>query len=440
MTDFVRRILKPREEDFPVRSLVDNDFYKQTMGQYHFQFHRNDVLTFGLFSRNKNIPLMEVIDQGELARALNHVQSLTYSPTHIAYIRGMAMHGKNMFSEDYINYLKTFKLPAWKRETEGMYPLTFTGNAPDVSPWETLALPVVTELYYRSLMRRMTSVQLHILYSRATNKLYEKLQAIKRHPGITIVEFGHRRRHSFLWQRHAIEMGMDILGPQFLGASNILHSMEHGTEPKGTNAHELPQTEAALANDAEERRASQYKVLSQWESIYGENLRVILPDTFGSEQFFKNAPEFLYNWEAVRGDSGDLLNLGKMTIDWYKKGGVNPLKRTYMPSDGMDVVPIIDLHSKLSEHIKMTYAMGTLFTNDFIGCLSDPTDRVPGLSLTWEEAFKPFSLVCKVISVNGKPAVKLSDTIEKSTGPRWWVEKYMHDFDSRSRISQNVVV
>jgi nicotinate phosphoribosyltransferase len=60
-----------------------------------------------------------------------------------------------------------------------------------------------------------------------------------------------------------------------------------------------------------------------------------------------------------------------------------------------------------------------LLTNDFRGC--HPRG---------ESDFDPISLVCKLMTVEGRPAVKLSDNLRKSTGPGEEIERYRRVFGS----------
>ena len=61
----------------------------------------------------------------------------------------------------------------------------------------------------------------------------------------------------------------------------------------------------------------------------------------------------------------------------------------------------------------------------------DP-DGAPGL--------EPISLVCKVISANGRPAVKLSDNPNKATGIASEVERYKKFFGTEDFVKQAVKV
>ena len=45
-------------------------------------------------------------------------------------------------------------------------------------------------------------------------------------------------------------------------------------------------------------------------------------------------------------------------------------------------------------------------------------------------ALEPISLVCKLMTVEGRPAVKLSDNARKATGPQEEIERYRRVFGS----------
>jgi nicotinate phosphoribosyltransferase len=68
-------------------------------------------------------------------------------------------------------------------------------------------------------------------------------------------------------------------------------------------------------------------------------------------------------------------------------------------------------------------------TNDFIGCAPDGSADLD-----------PISIVCKVTSVDGRPAVKLSDNPEKATGTPSEVERYLRVFGNAGRVRSAVLV
>ena len=57
-----------------------------------------------------------------------------------------------------------------------------------------------------------------------------------------------------------------------------------------------------------------------------------------------------------------------------------------------------------------------------------------------EDALRPFSLVCKAVSANGRPTVKLSDNPNKSMGPPEEVERYKRVFGVGAQEPIEVVV
>ena len=59
--------------------------------------------------------------------------------------------------------------------------------------------------------------------------------------------------------------------------------MDNDLEAIGTNAHELPMVLAALAPNEEALKAAPYQVLQDWQSYYGGNLLIVLPDAFGTD-------------------------------------------------------------------------------------------------------------------------------------------------------------
>ena len=56
-----------------------------------------------------------------------------------------------------------------------------------------------------------------------------------------------------------------------------------------------------------------------------------------------------------------------------------------------------------------------MLTNDFKGLVTD-------------DALAPFSLVCKALSANGRPTVKLSDNPAKAMGPADEIARYKRVF------------
>ena len=68
---------------------------------------------------------------------------------------------------------------------------------------------------------------------------------------------------------------------------------------------------AAQAPDDRVLKASQYRVLEMWQSTYKGELLIMLPDTFGTTQFLKDAPEWAAGWTGQRIDSKEPVYCGR---------------------------------------------------------------------------------------------------------------------------------
>lgn len=413
----------------PVQSLMDIDFYKFTMGQFIHRFYADEVVTFKVIVRDKNIRLWKYVDIDELRMALAHVQSLSMRKTDIYYLRGMDLYNKFMFDEKFLDFLRNLKLSGISIENNGgTIEITCKAKWDEVTYWETIVLAIISELYYRGVMKDMTLEEIKRFYVIADNKLQNMLLEIKRHPGVRFADFGQRRRHSFLWQKYVISQAIRVLGKQFVGTSNTWMAFHFDENPIGTNAHELPMVVTALADTDDEKRQAQYVVLKQWEMIYGQGLRIMLPDTYGSKQFFEGAPSWLKDWRGQRQDSGDPYLEIDRYMNWLRSHGVDPQERLTIPSDGLDVPTMCSIESHFSGKHLISFGWGTNFTNGM-------RDVLPG-----NNDMRPFSVVCKVVSVNGRPVVKLSNDVTKATGPKDEIARYIEIFGAQDRVTREALV
>ena len=260
------------------------------------------------------------------------------------------------------------------------------------------------------------------------SRIWEKIDRLRALPDLSIGDFGTRRRHSFLWQDWCVQAMMEGLGERFTGTSNCLIAMRQEVEAIGTNAHELPMVTAALAGEDDAALASApYRVLDEWSKDYDGNLLIILPDTYSSETFFDRAPDWLSDWTGVRVDSGDPATGAEMVLNWWRDRGQDPADKRIIFSDGLDVEEIIRLHQAFSERTKVSFGWGTLLTNDFRGLAAD-------------DGLAPFSLVCKAVSADGRPTVKISDNPAKAMGLETEIARYKRVFDIGDQAARAVVV
>jgi nicotinate phosphoribosyltransferase len=430
MADIATRVYNHKWKIDPiVRSLIDTDFYKLLMCQSIFRNRPDTVVRFRLINRSTDIRLADLIDEGELREQLDHVRGLSLTRGEGTWLRGNTFYGKRqMFRPDFMEFLENLRLPPYHLEKrDGQYELTFEGRWPEVMLWEIPALAILMELRSRAVLETLGRFELQVLYARAMTRLWEKIEVLRTLPDLLIADFGTRRRHSFLWQDWAVQAMIEGLGERFTGTSNCLIAMRRDIEAIGTNAHELPMVYAALADTDEELRRAPYEVLADWHEEHDGNLRLILPDTYGTEGFLAGAPDWLAGWTGIRIDSGDPATGAETAIRWWRERGEDPRQKLVIFSDGLDVRKIVELHHQFHGRVKVSFGWGTLLTNDFRGLVAG-------------DGLAPFSLVCKAVSADGRPTVKLSDNPAKATGPADEIARYRRVFDVGQQARMDVVV
>ena len=430
MVDIATRVWNHKWKIDPiVRSLIDTDFYKLLMCQSVFRNRRDTRVAFSLINRSSEVRLADLVDEGELREQLDHIRSMQLTRGESTWLRGNTFYGKRqMFRPDFMEWFEGMRLPDYHLEKrDGQYELSFEGSWPEVMMWEIPALAVLMELRGRAVLKHMGRFELQVLYARAMTKLWQKIEAMRYVDDLRIADFGTRRRHSYLWQDWCVQAMLEGLGDKFVGTSNCAIARHRDIEAIGTNAHELPMVYSALAVDDVALARAPYDVLADWQEEHDGNLRIILPDTYGTEGFLNNAPDWLATWTGIRIDSGDPAQGAETAINWWVSKGQDPRDKLVIFSDGLDVAEMLSLQRRFASRVKVSFGWGTNLTNDFRGLVPD-------------RGLDAFSLVCKAISANGNPTVKLSDNPNKAVGPDDEIARYKRVFDVTGQTPLKVMV
>ena len=446
--NFARRAHDHNWELDPItRSLLDTDFYKLLMLQFIWRHFPNTRATFTLVNRTSAVSLGHIVNIDELREQLEATRRLRFHKSELIWLAGNTFYGKRgIFEPAFLEWLdRDFCLSDFDLNIkDGQISLQFEGLWTETTMWEIYALSAIDELKTRDSLKRLSELELDILYARAKTRLWEKMERLRDVPGLNLSDFGTRRRHSFLWQEYVVTAMADVLGSNFSGSSNTFLAYKHDLEAIGTNAHELPMALAALADSDEEVKSAQYRVLELWQQTYQGELLILLPDTFGTTQFLNGAPDWVAEWTGQRIDSKDPFTAGDEYIAWLEERGSDPRKKRLIASDSLDVDAILALHAYFggtlrngaspaefghardflderkwipNRRIRFSAGWGTLLTNDFRNCNPHGDER-----------FDPVSLVCKLSEVDGRPAVKLSDNYSKAMGPPSEVKRYRRIF------------
>ena len=429
MLDIATRVYNHTFTTDPIiRSVLDTDIYKLLMAQMIHQKYPDINVTFSLINRTNSVKLAEIIDTDELTEQLDYVcNNVRLTKKEKIWLSGNTFYGKSrIFNEQFINWLSNYEFPSYNLSytNDGQFKIDFSGKWADVSMWEIPVLSIISELRSRAELKNLGRFELDVLYSRAKSRIWDKVTELSELENLRLADFGTRRRHSFLWQNWCVQALSSGLGDRFIGTSNVSIAMNNDLEAIGTNAHELPMVLSSLSDTDDELRDSPYQVLSDWSEFYDDNLLIILPDTYGTTSFLKNAPEWVSDWTGFRIDSKEPIAAGEEIINYYTSRDINPKNKTIIFSDGLDVNEIKKLYTHFTGRIRVGFGWGTNLTNDFTGLYD----------------YTPISLVCKVTGVNGRPTVKLSDNLSKAIGPPDEIERYKMIFGQINVDDMPVIV
>src|SRR5687768_11541191 len=360
-----------------VRSRLEPDFYKFTMGQLIWRKYRDVEVTFSFKNRTPKARIGEIIELGELREQLDHARSLMFANSELLYLRSINQYQHRMFDEEYLEFLRNLRLPDYRLVSNGSeLELSFSGYWAEVTYWETMALSIINEMYYRTLLRGLSNSERERIVGEGIRRLRHKISVLRSRPEIIFSDFGTRRRFSAMWQHYVVDTLKQELNHgshqgQFLGTSNTYVAMSFGLSPMGTAAHELPMIIAGIldtgAADPEWLRHAQRQVVDDWWEEYGWGLSIFLPDTFGTDWFLTViTPDDLRRWKGFRWDSGDLLQFGKLITATYHQNDIDPKEKMIVASDALNLPIMVDAQQQLDSRIRLTYGWGTGLTNDLL--------------------------------------------------------------------------
>ena len=382
-------------------SVLDTDDYKFSMGQ--FIFHRpylNAEVRFGLINRTKGVRIAEHVSEQKLREELDAAREVRMTQEEYDFMADRKLGKRQMFQKDYLRFLRDLRPGPYElEERDGNFRLEFAGKWSEATYWETRALPIVSELYYGSVIQHSTNPSPSEIYAEGYRRHEEKLDILSRRTMIRFSDFGTRRRASKDWQEFVVVSTARRLGDQFLGTSNTHFAMKHHLNAVGTMAHELNMIIAAchMAGTDEELRGTQRQLMRDWEAEYGPDLLIALSDTWGSQFFLRHIfPEFAHRWTGTRQDSGDPFAYGEAVIQCYETLRIDPKTKLIVFSDSLNLETMEALAMIFNGRIKTIFGWGTNFTNDL---------KIPTISL-----------VIKALRAAGHGTVKLSDNLAKAMG------------------------
>ena len=316
-----------------IASILDTDLYKLSMSYAYMKLYPEAEGEFEFCDRNK-----VKRTNAEVEKIKHHLQSLellsltdeeyNWCLTHIPYI-----------PQFYWEWLKGKVLHMTVQDK--LYRLTL---------WEIACLAIVSEC----------SNSVHVINMADVLSRLDKKIALSNEHGMVFSEFGTRRRFSYAVQ-DAVVKRLKENALYCVGTSNVHLAMKYDMKPIGTVAHEWIMFHGAQFG----YRNANHMAYEDWVQVYDGSLGIALTDTYGSKAFFdtfslKQAKLF----DGVRHDSGDEYEFVQMTIDSYKKHGINPLDKTIVFSNALTFPKFKEICDYCKGKIRCSAGIGTNLTCD----------------------------------------------------------------------------
>ena len=372
-----------------IDSILDNDLYKFTMQQaVHALYPRAEVQ-------------YEFIDRGEtkfpeefhlhLQQQVEKMADLKLRADELRYLKETCYFLTPVYL-DFLTHYRFSPADVVIRQSGPNLKITICGPWYTTILWEVPLLAMISELYF-------TLVPAETLSREESRLLNVHKGEQLRNAGVGFAEFGTRRRFSAKNQELVIKDILSVENNTMIGTSNVYWAKKFGIKPIGTHAHEWFMFHAAEHGYKRANRAA----IDAWSSVFRGHLGIALTDTYTTDLFLRSFDSVEARlFDGVRQDSGDPYVFVDKLIAHYKKLRINPLTKTIVFSDELDVQRAISLKQYCQGKINASFGIGTNLSNDL--------------------GPKPLNMVIKLSQCRSRaetewvPMIKLSDTEGKHTG------------------------
>jgi len=141
---------------------------------------------------------------------------------------------------------------------------------------------------------------------------------------------------------------------------------------------------------------SQIAALDCWVREYRGLLGIALTDCITMDAFLRDFDLYFAKlFDGLRHDSGEPVAWAEKAIAHYQKLGIDPMTKTLVFSDGLNLPRSLEIFRALRGRINVSFGIGTNLTCD-----------IPGVA--------PMNIVLKMTDCNGAPVAKISDEAAKT--------------------------
>jgi nicotinate phosphoribosyltransferase len=370
-----------------IQSLLDTDLYKLSMMQAVLHNYPNTDVEWEFRCRNGEDlrPYLETLRQ-----EMERLCELSLSDEETAFLENI-----NFMKPDFLRFLGLFRFNLryvqMGIEQDELF-IRLKGPWLHVILFEVPVLAMVSEVRNRILHPGVT-------LQKARDQLYRKFDwlvanaTVDELAGLQVADFGTRRRFSFGVQDEVVRLLKAEFPARFVGTSNVYLARKYDLKPLGTMAHEWVMAHQQLGPRLID---SQIAALDCWVREYRGLLGIALTDTITMDAFLNDFDLYFAKlFDGLRHDSGDPVVWAEKAIAHYRKLGIDPMTKTLVFSDGLDLPRALSLFRVLRGRINVSFGIGTNLTCDIDGVT-------------------PMSMVLKMTSCNGAPVAKISDEAAKT--------------------------
>ncbi|BFM44438.1 nicotinate phosphoribosyltransferase [Flavobacterium sp. CFS9] len=334
-----------------LKSILDNDFYKFTMQHAVIKLFPKARVRYGFINRGNHFFPPGFGDL--LRKSVDAMANLRLTKEEKQYLWQHCSY----LDPTYFDFLQGYNFDPSEvqiTQTGSELKVTVEGYWYRTILWEVPLMGLISELFYKTGQ----SVRLDDeALKRVTKDKIDNYNKI----GVSILEFGTRRRHSY--EVHALvnETLRKFGSNSFIGTSNVHFAMTNNMRPLGTHAHEWFMFHAAQYGF----KMANMMGLGHWTQVYDGDLGIALTDTYTTAVFFEQFDKkYSKLFDGVRHDSGDPIEFAEKVISHYTQMGIDPKSKVIVFSDSLNYEKVKRIADFCRDKIKMSFGVGTNFTND----------------------------------------------------------------------------